>query len=591
MRSPKPERRSLRELLEATSLGYAERLRTEYALRQPWCWPLAPALRARAAAHLPSPPDTSGRRGEALLVSATSLKVGYRVGLWRLRPRWLEDASGARPFVDDALKTLQRVQRSVTRDLPVLLSSEWLRQPWEWCADPLFPMEGAEDQTLDGFSYGLSMLLAAASLAMDVPLPTDLVASAQLGEGGAIERVQALDHKIPLVMSSALGVRRMLVAKVQEVEAREEVARAGGGLEVVGIATVPEAFRYVFGDTPDHLFTGTNAGPELQKIAWKLFLLALESRAPILDWKSVERGAELLLAQLKEGEPAHTQADIARQIAQRHAMKSGVLPSPSESFLGGLSRPLRTLLVANVLQSAHDGNDAALATAIERARTDLPRARECYEPQLALRGAVGRALAGMRRYREAQADLRETVEAWLALGKPQEASRPLCELIRVNGILEDAEAFDAAEALGSELLHCPEVTWESRSFLHLALGRACVLLRRPNEALRWLGDGPPVEWSAVRADVRRSRLRWLASAHELAGEPEEAERRRREIGEGLSIEGVLARLDAALARGDDVTRWVDQVLACEGCQGGPRLLQGVSDAREKGTRLAREYPY
>src|SRR5262249_54215086 len=162
-------------------------------------------------------------------------------------------------------------------------------------------------------------------------------------------------------------------------------------------------------------------------------------------------------------------------------------------------------------------------------------------------------LAALRRYEEAREVLGKTVQEWFAGHSPALASYALSELLRVLGLLGDAEGLAAALRDVEHVEQDPALDDVSRAYLRLAARRAHVLAGSvaPGEPARdWLAEGP-VGWDTTRPTLRRSRLRWLASAFDRAGRPDQAAAARATLlveGEGF-VEVLLARLDAAILAG------------------------------------------
>ncbi|MCK6501951.1 hypothetical protein L6R53_00860 [Myxococcota bacterium] len=93
---------------------------------------------------------------------------------------------------------------------------------------------------------------------------------------------------------------------------------------------------------------------------------------------------------------------------------------------------------------------------------------------------------------------------WRALFLEGQASRPLCEWLRVLGAAEDRAGVRRV------LAHALPATWEhpdcgeaDRAYLSLAVGRALIQAGAPEEAAPWLRDRP-----GEAADTAAARLRW-----------------------------------------------------------------------------------
>ena len=88
----------------------------------------------------------------------------------------------------------------------------------------------------------LAVALALASSRLDIPLPADVAACGEVGLGGEVRRVARLDLR--LREAARLGFRRVLVP-----EGAAEDLRAAAGCEVVPVASVGAAVRWLRGDS------------------------------------------------------------------------------------------------------------------------------------------------------------------------------------------------------------------------------------------------------------------------------------------------------------------------------------------------------
>jgi tetratricopeptide (TPR) repeat protein len=561
----------------------------QQALRHPWCWPHEEPLAAKARALMVSEPGPP-QPGEALLVSATV--EARRVALWRLKRRKLHapPQRNELDFRPEAKRVLRTVEQIVTRGLPFVLSLDNLYRQEEWCAELIHKAGPHQDESLDGASYGLSMLLAVASLLMDMPLPADLVASATVDSKGVLGPVDGLEDKVFILVGSGLGLKRLLVEHSQVEQAQAAVKKYGGTLQVRGARSADEVFQEIFGDAYQHLLARLDTPEKLRQAADKLFHVAIEARSPILDWRAVERGAQTLLDKLDPSEPAYMKVKISLQVTRRHDHKVAPLEWLSEKVLSSLHRPLRDRLMAQVIQATNDAADERLGALLDNSRERIPSAKECYEPQLIIRGALGRALAALRRYEEARDFLRETVEAWRELGQFEEASLAICELIRVVGVLGRRDELEALLPLVEQFRGSLRLDFTSRAFLHFDLGRAHLLTGDATGALTFLDEGE-VSWSAVRDHLRRRRLRWLARVLVRLGRLSEAsELRTRLNAEQNLLDVLLAQLDEALERHEEPTPILVRLIETERAP----LLRLIADLHtpvEKAERISREYPY
>jgi hypothetical protein len=235
----------VRSILSQERLSTVDRWQLEHVLGFPWCWPDGGASRSEAERHgFQEPPGLEP--GRVLLVAASGTG---RASIWSYRPE-AQGSRGGVPLQGSALGARITVTQVVTRGLPVLTALLPDRKHQEWVARLIFKSGAGLDHALDGPSFGLSFALATASQLLGRVVPSDVAASARVSSNGSIEPVGGLDEKIALLAEAAAGVRRLLVARADEEIARAAAVRGGGRLEVVGVATLPEAWRTVFPNVP-----------------------------------------------------------------------------------------------------------------------------------------------------------------------------------------------------------------------------------------------------------------------------------------------------------------------------------------------------
>jgi DNA repair protein RadA/Sms len=90
----------------------------------------------------------------------------------------------------------------------------------------------------------LALALALASSRLDVPLPRDVAACGEVGLGGEVRRVGRIDAR--LREAERLGFRRVLLPKGVDTSA------AGSGVEIVPVADVADAVRFLRASTAVH---------------------------------------------------------------------------------------------------------------------------------------------------------------------------------------------------------------------------------------------------------------------------------------------------------------------------------------------------
>lgn len=525
-------------LWEALAPGGRLEAGHEHALRFACCWPSEPCP---ALSGLTRP--EARRPGVVTLLSVREDNTGV---LFELAPeaRFYE-------LVGEAARSLALARRIATLDLGALDRVDAITRQRPWGA-ALVAKEDATSSAkhvarLDGPSYGVALALAHASLLADLPVPADLVATAVLGLQGDVQPVQpaSIPGKMRLVNDHALGVRRVLVHKSQEEEARRELHR--GGVEVFGIASIAEAYAIAFPDLPATLGKRWAADLGLaRRVAERLEREAIEDSHLVLDWKTMERSAQVLdgaLAgfDLAPEDPSRRSAELTRRIARRHTGSDQVLlPWPTSVDLPR-RHEVRARLLAHVVQSAADMDDPSQALRYAEDGIGHCRPRDERSPSdLRLAGAIGRALASAGEERRAADWLEDVVEDWFAIGREAEASFALCELVRLRGVLGDGDALDALRrTIDVALAASPDA---SAAYLLLALGRALVQTNRPTDGLAALAD-PRCAAVAVRSSLGNSRVRWSIRAKESLGDFESARHERAAASPGHP----LLKLDEALA--------------------------------------------
>jgi tetratricopeptide (TPR) repeat protein len=478
-------------------------------MREPWLWPSSAREVALARERFPS---CEPKPGQVLLVSVS--RVGGAGALWRLEfvPTGVTRPPCPVAIAADVGARIEDLKLSVMRDLP-LLNRTAAPAPGSWFVSSLTE---TRDLAVTGASYSASIFLAWASLLMQRPLPAHFAASADVQSGGALGRVEGLREKLRVVEQEATAVTRFCVSADQVDEAKSCLS-AGSGLEVVGCASVAELLEAAF--LSFELPQWPDAATRLAFVR-NLYGLAMFGRRPMIGWRCVANAAEQLDRQLEDSPVEQQLARSARAVAIRHEPRGQPIP-PLEWIpgAGALPRPLRLSLLGQVLQQGTDGANRALPELIAEAkRLSPPREERCIHA-LGLRGALGRALARLRRYDEAATVLREAVEGFRESFLSSEAGRPLCELLRVlphagtrEGALAEAEAL-VALAAGPELEDSLDAM--SKAFLAVSVGRALVQLGQPARAIDWL-QGRYLREAPLH--VTGARDRWFARAKDALGD-------------------------------------------------------------------------
>jgi hypothetical protein len=582
----------LRRLLLHAELSDRETL--ERLLRYDFCLPreagaqrLANEVRARLGVQALLP-------GETPLVAV----AGNQASLWLLEPR-----PGRVEFIGSAKTALRLAEQRITRDLPLLFDASAL--PDTWSARRLVT---TSEQTLDGSSFGLSFCLAFASLMLAVPLPGDLLASAAVTPEGQLEAVDeaALARKLRLVHGWAPGVRTLIVASANGDFAKSVARELGAGFDVLAVSSLQAALEVAFPRLIEALEARFDDARKRQHAAHRLFELVRDGSSSLLGWRGVAASSEWLAARLPEGSDALREACFAEAVARRHA--GDELPAPLDfAWMEAMPRPLRLRVIAHWVEHSrfHSPNERqAIRDAAERHLAT--RSLDDGPEDLALLGALGRSYATFGEYAAAQRSLLRALAGFRELGLVEQSSFALSECIRILGLqgrVDDLRALvdagaNARHAFATEFFAEPRASSLSRAFVRFALGRAFAQVGSASEALRFLQTSDELDWSLTLAHLQASRLRWLASALELAGQHQDAKRALTEL-EALArtcpeatFAALLAHIDEALARGNDASAPLEALRRLEPQAVGHIAAQAhATDSRALARVVAALYPY
>jgi hypothetical protein len=194
-------------------------------------------------------------------------------------------------------------------------------------------------------------------------------------------------------------------------------------------------------------------------------------------------------------------------VASRHVGQPMAIPSRPEDLR--ISRRDLVVIEAQVVQTANDccapDWDAVLASA----EPLVPLEGEEWPGHLNLLGALGRLNAAQGHYRLAVALLERAVDGWFLHRNPGPASRPICELLRLSGVLADPALRERVDNHARRCLAVLGRDEHGRGFLQLARGRASVVLGEGARALVELTDAGTA-WPLMPTHLQASRLRWLA---------------------------------------------------------------------------------
>ncbi|MCC7542905.1 MAG: hypothetical protein IT379_42205 [Deltaproteobacteria bacterium] len=580
------ESSSMLGLLSHGAPSTSERWEIERALTFPWSWPgrdvLAnvPELAAIESPAAPAP-------GETCLVSVTP---DERVALWAVTPN---AAAHARPLVDRASRDALAAMRIATTHLPLVATARPLRTATRWSVQLLAKVGVGIDRVLDGGSFGLGFVLAAASMLLDVAVPVDVCALAAIDDDARLVPVGGLAEKLWMLAAWAPAVRRVLVASPQAQRAVEIAKSAQLELSIVPVENVLDALTVVFPEARTEPDLPSADPTRVRATLDDVYRVAIEGTPAVIDWSAIARAA----ARLGEHdavcrEPhAREEARIAESIAWRHAGRAHVVVWPSDDFLHRYPRPVRLRVLAHVVQSVADAPRADVSRWVDEARAHLAPPNEEHTEDLELLGAIGRALASAGHDDDALSVLNRAVEGWFASWRSDGATHALCELLRLHGARPDPRAVGTTiERSVPPVLADPRTSDVARGFVHLAAGRALTSIGAHDDALSMLDA--PLDWPQYPRHLQLSRLRWRANALTRAGRHEDGHRARRELalkGTGTAYPA-LSALDLALATRDDPRPALASLESVAGDELSRWHVPGL-EAAELGRRVALGWRY
>lgn len=493
-----------------------------------WCWPAEERARRALSSALDVPLPTP-RSGVAAVISVTF--GAEQATLWRLS--W-EQGSGDVELARSALSAWSAAGAALHRSASILwtaLDDVLSKGPPR--ARPvrrvaLKPNRASPVEThLEGESYGLAFGLLQASVALDIALPHDLVATGAVDETGAVHSVAAVAEKVIGLGFGAPGVRRVLVPHCDVDAARRGVAllqEAGvDAPAVIGVSTLREALNEAWGDQLERALVGVGNNTEKrEQIIDELFHVHIDRGwAAIRDFRPFLRAVELILETWPElTEAEKRQLEVARAIAQRHIDNRGEIPVPTTADLAALPAPERLRWLAQTVQQSSDTGQLSLDEVDGLVAPHLVRGADAFVEHLELQGAVARLYAVNGREREALELSEECARGFLARRAITAVSHPLCLWYRLAEALHDDQAFEEAERVNAKLrvLNGPS---SDRSFwVRLARAVALAGLRRDRparQALEQLGAD-----EQLPPHVRATAFRWRVVAAARDGELQDA---------------------------------------------------------------------
>jgi tetratricopeptide (TPR) repeat protein len=415
-----------------------------------------------------------------------------------------------------------------------------------------------------GASLGVAACVGWMSRALGVPVPTKVVATAQVSPTGELELVDHLGAKLAALRERLLQVEKVVVA------AKQPELEHTHGFELVRCEKLSDAL-HVFGLSASQLQVNLSAEQyerdheELKHLENKSFGAE--------EWiEHARRAQEVACGLASFGEEAlREKAAEARIRAALFALHGGD-PAFAEELLAQVSAdslPLELAALSAVVK-ASKSIDAASGAASAEARMAVELS-ESLSSKRAKREVLGRAYGTLGRALM-HADAFEEALPWLRNGAdfhrehaPREHARSLCYVAQcLRGLGRPADALEtvrAALAFTEAQLATAEKT---RAYLRLEEGRALLALGRASEALDAFEY--VIDCQGNDSDHPRiSGLRGTAAALQALEKVDAAKPwfgRCRAIAEARNLPRILREI-ATLAIGD--------VLACEGDAAEPAL--------------------
>jgi len=525
--------------------------------------------------------------------------------LWMIDGRTDTAISGDADLGDSCRQSWHTAALALPRSVPLLwtsLTAAHATLPRLHLVATCFTGSGVTPtcRVVRGPSFGLAFLLVLASRVFRVRLQGDAVASAAITEDGALEPVEGLQLKIETITNLMPQTRRLLVAADQKEQALEYAA---GRLEVIGVASASQALEEVFGDGLADLLLqeGSDANRREQLADW-FFRFSLTGRGELVDWSPVAVAARRALETWSElTNDQRFKLGFARGVAERHEWNGGTLPVPSGDWLLARPAPLRTHLVAHLVQQVADAGQplwSEVQPLVSLVRQ--PVVTEAHAMQLRLEGALARLWAVTGRPLDALKLQEELARAYFDSLLYSDVSFPLAEWFRLSGVVGDQGSFDradkmraAVDAVGGFGLHGSVYVDLARckalSCLHPIDGTVIATFSKIAHESR---APQHVRWSAARwlfqhRDAVHDRVRaalWTAMEQTAAlTNPRHSH--------AAAVNLALARLDAGI-RVTAVTQCDEAVAQLRALEPGLfDHLKAAAPLSEVAKYIARHYPY
>jgi|GEM_PF-2057352 len=490
-----------------------------------WLWPLpsaSPALKAMAkSCTLESPKPL--HPGESLLVAthngvASLFALVFRAISHDFSPKPLELGYKAKTAWRDAFIAFCGCAPLIWQSRYHLSSKSPLIEPprvmriADYVPDGKCGYDKRLLQAVDGFSFGLSFVLAIASKLWNIPLPVDVAALGAVGPDGSVRSVMDVALKTRALIKKAPSVRRVLVSLEDADEAR--AVANGSTVEIVPVTHVREVLQIVFKDKPQKtLMRALRSKDKRHTIVRNLFDLTCSGLDTPIDWGAVANACRLLLENANLSEKERFEVGFAGAVAMRHKSNTGNMPVPSDTLLDSYPLPIQVKIVAHIVQHCADTGMPEFERVQSLVRRYLVRGKKAFLEHLRLLGAWGRLLSVCGSPKEAMQCEIESAQGFLELMELSEISRPLSSAFRLCGALQQKKTYLRLKKMKETVLNIGSLDEVSLGFLEVAEKGSAVRLGLANEydlqvleGLTKLSHLPPeVPYGAMRALIQHYR--------------------------------------------------------------------------------------
>jgi hypothetical protein len=368
---------------------------------------------------------------------------------------------------DDLSLTIRTAETWLRNQLPLWISDRSVLNPIVYCvysSDPLIP-----PSKVDGSSAGLSLILVALSEYLQKPLPKNLFSSASIESNGTLGPVKGLEHKL-LCLNENCTVNNLqfLCCKQQEQIAQQICLNNRYPITVRGYSTITEMmneFQIDSEKTFSTILSDRLISKDLATFIESAFYQALEGQSHIYGWKGLIGSVRFLQKEHSDlPKKSLHQLQIIELIATRYTKSESDIFITEKDIIWLQQTPLPTRLpvLAHLVQQCNEIPESLSSRAKElvlnEVQNHLPKHSQDTEeiliapPYLKLWGAYGRLLASFRKNGQEDIDCKDlfalqqqSFHGWINNAFYEQASYPLCEMLRLSGIINESKYHQEAD--------------------------------------------------------------------------------------------------------------------------------------------------